>query len=279
MIDFRSLRFGVEVECTGQTREKVASAIKSVVGGEAIHIGNQGTLDPWEVTDPRNRKWRVVSDASLTDVPVHLRAEVVTPILTYEDIPELQEVIRAVRRTGAKASETCGCHVHVSGDLFTGRTLGNLVKIFYRQQEIIIQAFGVKPDRLSKYTKPIDSELIRKIETEHPNTIQEIAYGGLSDTSRNQMSNILKDGGFNGNGCDSNIRRKQRNTKQKSDAPLVGTRFVRDWNGKRYEVIAVNNGFEYDGRLYRSLTAIAKAITGTHWNGRIFFGLAKRGKK
>lgn len=109
--------------------------------------------------------------------------------------------------------------------------------------------------------------------------IQEIAYGGLSDASRNQMSKILKDGGFNGNGCDSNIRRKQRNMKQKSDAPLVGTRFVRDWNGNRYEVIAVNNGFEYDGRLYRSLTAIAKAITGTHWNGRIFFGLAKRGKK
>lgn len=109
--------------------------------------------------------------------------------------------------------------------------------------------------------------------------IQEIAYGGLSDASRDQMSKILKDGGFDGNGCDSSTRRKQRNTQQRSDAPVAGTRFVRDWNGKRYEVIAVNNGFEFDGRLYRSLTAIAKAITGTHWNGRIFFGLEKRGKK
>ncbi|MHB9124565.1 MAG: amidoligase family protein [Armatimonadota bacterium] len=90
MIDFRSLRFGVEVECTGQTRERVGQAIQSVVGGEAAHTDSHATLDPWEVADRRGRKWRVVSDASLTDVQAHLRAEVVTPILSYEDIPELQ---------------------------------------------------------------------------------------------------------------------------------------------------------------------------------------------
>jgi hypothetical protein len=174
VIDFRSLRFGVEVECTGQTREKVAHAIQSVVGGEVAYIGAQGSLDPWEVTDRSHRKWRVVSDASLTDAPANLRAEVVTPILSYEDIPELQEVIRAVRRAGARATDCCGCHVHVSGDLFTGRTLGNLLKIFYRQQEIIIQAFGVRSDRLTKYTKRIDSALIKKIEKEHPETIADM---------------------------------------------------------------------------------------------------------
>jgi len=108
--------------------------------------------------------------------------------------------------------------------------------------------------------------------------LQEIAYGGLSDDTRKQMQRILKDGGFDGNGCDSGRRRKQRDTRQKRDAPVVGTRFVRDWNDRRYEVIAVNSGFEFEGRIYRSLTAIAKAITGTHWNGRVFFGLAKRGK-
>jgi len=108
--------------------------------------------------------------------------------------------------------------------------------------------------------------------------IQEIAYGGLSDDAREQMQRILKDGGFDGNGCDSGRRRKQRDTRRKHDAPIAGTRFVRDWNGNRYEVIAVHNGFEFEGRLYRSLTAIAKAITGTHWNGRVFFGLAKQEK-
>jgi len=108
--------------------------------------------------------------------------------------------------------------------------------------------------------------------------IQEIAYGGLSDDSREQMQRILKDGGFDSNGCDSGVRRKERATRQKRGAPIAGTRFVRDWNGRHYEVIAVNKGFEFEGRTYRSLTAVAKAITGTHWNGRIFFGLEKRGK-
>ena len=108
--------------------------------------------------------------------------------------------------------------------------------------------------------------------------IQEIAYGGLSDDSREQMRRILTDGGFNENGCDSSVRRKERATRQKRDMPVTGTRFVRDWNGRHYEVIAIPNGFDYEGRTYRSLTAVAKAITGTHWNGRIFFGLEKRGK-
>jgi hypothetical protein len=108
--------------------------------------------------------------------------------------------------------------------------------------------------------------------------IQEIAYGGLSDDAREQMQRILKDGGFDANGCDSRVRRKERATRQKRDAPITGTRFVRDWNGHHCEVIAVHNGFEFEGRIYRSLTAVAKAITGTHWNGRIFFGLEKRGK-
>lgn len=52
-----------------------------------------------------------------------------------------------------------------------------------------------------------------------------------------------------------------------------GTRLVRDWHGTGHTVTVLNEGFEYDGRAWRSLTAIAKAITGTHRNGPRFFGL------
>jgi hypothetical protein len=61
--------------------------------------------------------------------------------------------------------------------------------------------------------------------------------------------------------------------------PVAGTRLVREWNGRTYEVTVVYGGFEYDGRRYRSLTAIATAITGTHWNGRAFFGLKESHRK
>ena len=55
-----------------------------------------------------------------------------------------------------------------------------------------------------------------------------------------------------------------------------GTRLVRDWHGIGHTVIVLEDGFEYDGKRWKSLTAIAKAITGAHWNGPLFFGLTGR---
>lgn len=53
-----------------------------------------------------------------------------------------------------------------------------------------------------------------------------------------------------------------------------GTRLVRDWHGAGHTVTVLDDGFEYGGKRWKSLTAIAKAITGAHWNGPRFFGLA-----
>ncbi|MFM6932188.1 MAG: DUF2924 domain-containing protein [Novosphingobium sp.] len=58
----------------------------------------------------------------------------------------------------------------------------------------------------------------------------------------------------------------------------AGTRLVRDWHGAGHTVTVLEDGFEYDGRRWKSLTGIAKAITGGHWNGPLFFGLTGRRK-
>ena len=62
---------------------------------------------------------------------------------------------------------------------------------------------------------------------------------------------------------------------QKRNAGILkpGNRIVREWHGVKHEVIIRNNGVEYQGVIYRSLTAVAKKITGGHWNGRHFFGV------
>lgn len=52
-----------------------------------------------------------------------------------------------------------------------------------------------------------------------------------------------------------------------------GTRLIREWQGKTHTVTATNEGFEYRGRRYRSLSVIAREITGTRWSGPLFFGL------
>ncbi|MHB9037103.1 MAG: amidoligase family protein, partial [Armatimonadota bacterium] len=174
MIDFRSLKFGCEIEVVGKERKAVAKAIQSVVGGKIEHVGQPSCYDPYHLVDSKGRLWKVVADSSLGDVTFDLRAEIVTPILTYNDIPTLQEVVRSVRKIHCRASDTCGLHLHVDASLFTGRTLANLLKIFYKQQELIIQALGVKPNRLAKYTKRIDPDLIRRIEKTKPTSLEDI---------------------------------------------------------------------------------------------------------
>ena len=54
----------------------------------------------------------------------------------------------------------------------------------------------------------------------------------------------------------------------------TGTRFIREFKGKKHEVTAIEKGFSYNGKFYKSLSAIANDITGTRWNGKKFFGVA-----
>jgi len=65
---------------------------------------------------------------------------------------------------------------------------------------------------------------------------------------------------------------------RKAKAPSLGTTLVRTWHGRQLQVRVLERGYEYDGAVYKSLSAIAKAITGAHWNGRLFWGLVSRRK-
>jgi hypothetical protein len=84
------------------------------------------------------------------------------------------------------------------------------------------------------------------------------------------MKDILREAGLTEDGLTPG---KGRLAKRSQDRPIIGTRLVRMWRDSRHEVTVIQGGYEYQGRRYRSLSAIAKAITGTHWNGRAFFGL------
>ena len=103
--------------------------------------------------------------------------------------------------------------------------------------------------------------------------IQELFYGGLGDDARGKLSEVAANDPL------ANIVRRKKTAKDgiaDSGVILPGTRLLREWNGREYEVIAKEKGFEYDGRNFRSLSAIATKITGTKWNGIVFFGLKRR---
>jgi len=126
-------------------------------------------------------------------------------------------------------------------------------------QERWRQLMGAEPPRYNR------EFLIKRL----AHRLQELAYGGLRPDTREQMNQLLDDAGYNELGG----LRAGGKPRARQDLPVVGTRLVREWDGERHEVSVVHGGFAYQGRRYRSLSAIASAITGTHWNGRRFFGL------
>ncbi|MFT8247236.1 DUF2924 domain-containing protein [Roseomonas sp. BN140053] len=97
--------------------------------------------------------------------------------------------------------------------------------------------------------------------------IQELAYGGLRPETVDRLVALGEqlDGG---NVVLRRIRADHR--------PLPGTRLLREWAGVEHVVTVLADGFEWEGRPYQSLSAIARAITGTRWNGWTFFGLKGR---
>ncbi|MCA3424999.1 MAG: DUF2924 domain-containing protein [Roseomonas sp.] len=96
--------------------------------------------------------------------------------------------------------------------------------------------------------------------------IQELAYGGLKSETIARLEALGEqiDGG---NITLRRIRQDQR--------PIAGTRLLREYQGVEHVVTVTRDGYEYQGRPYQSLSAIARAITGTRWNGWMFFGLRK----
>jgi Protein of unknown function (DUF2924) len=98
--------------------------------------------------------------------------------------------------------------------------------------------------------------------------IQELAYGGLKPETVARLEAL----GEKLDGGNIMLRRIRAD-----DRPIAGTRLLREYRCVEHVVAVLADGFEYEGRPYRSLSAIARAITGTRWNGWTFFGLRGRG--
>jgi hypothetical protein len=95
--------------------------------------------------------------------------------------------------------------------------------------------------------------------------MQELAYGGLSKATQRTLATMTKVLEANGNlsiAPDLRVR--------------TGARLVREWRGRTHTVVVTDDGFEYAGKTYASLTKIAHEITSAHWSGPRFFGLTRK---
>ena len=98
--------------------------------------------------------------------------------------------------------------------------------------------------------------------------IQELAYGGLKPETVKRLDALAR------RVEDTNPKTRRIRTDRK---PIAGTRLLREFQGVEHIVTVTVEGYEYRGRPYKSLSAIARAITGVQWNGWVFFGLKSAG--
>ncbi|MEO0478710.1 MAG: DUF2924 domain-containing protein [Planctomycetota bacterium] len=106
--------------------------------------------------------------------------------------------------------------------------------------------------------------------------LQEREFGGLSDRAKARLEELIQQIDLPLPPPEPKRRSARRNAG--AQPPLVGTTLTRRWHDQDIRVEARDNGFEWNGTLYRSLSAVARAITGAHWNGKLFFGLKTRRK-
>jgi hypothetical protein len=94
--------------------------------------------------------------------------------------------------------------------------------------------------------------------------LQELSYGG-PDRETRRMLDLLADE------VEGHNRRKHQIADPRN--PVAGTKLLREWDGVEHTIIVLKDGFDWKGRRFKSLSAVAREITGTRWNGYRFFGL------
>lgn len=92
----------------------------------------------------------------------------------------------------------------------------------------------------------------------------EETYGALSLKAQRKLNRLIKQ---------YEKTRSINIENEKSTAITPGTKLIRDFKGKKYEVQTMENGYLFNKKVYKSLSAIANEITGSHWNGNKFFGV------
>ena len=159
--------FGVEIELTGITRQQAARVIARYFGTTAKYAGTGYQI--WEAKDRKNRVWKAVRDASIstqrrvggTNVSASdsYSCEIVTPILQYEDIEDLQEIIRKSKEAGAFANSSTGIHVHVDGVKHNSKSLQRLINFAVGRQDLFYEALQIGA-RANRWCKKMSAELL-----------------------------------------------------------------------------------------------------------------------
>jgi len=190
----------MELEFTGITRQQATDVVASILGGPT---------GAFNARDQIGRKWRLAHDSSIraekkqggrwVPADADYKVELVTPILSYSDIPLLQEVVRALRGAGAKVNERCGLHVHIDAANHDAKTVRNLINIFASREDMLYQSLQVNANRLD-YCKKVKPTIVTDMNGTKPKDLEGVGaiwYKGYRPAERTKHYSQTRYHGLN----------------------------------------------------------------------------------
>ena len=175
--EMKKQTIGVEVEMNNITRQKAAKLAADFFGTNRFQdTAYRNGYCTWSAWDAQGREWKFQKDVSIHGDDDE-KCELVTPILTYADMELLQELIRKLRKAGAKsdASRGCGVHIHIGAKGHTPQTLRNLVNIMASHESLLISALNLNRYRVSRYCRTVDPNFLTQVNNKKPATMADLA--------------------------------------------------------------------------------------------------------
>ena len=192
MTTIQNQNFGVEIELTGITRSDAAKIIAKHYGTDRVETGYDYYNSRYAI-DTKGRRWRCMSDASITcqmkvngstiSASREYSCEVVTPILQYDDLDDLQQIVRELRAAGAIANSSCGIHVHVDGANHTPDSLTRLLNFAVGRQDLFYEALqiGARADQWCHKTNRTLLKAMKNDEQKTKQSVENIWYSRAND--------------------------------------------------------------------------------------------------
>lgn len=168
---------GVEVEMNSIRREKAAKIAADYFGtGRYQNTASRNGYCTWSAWDEQGREWKFQKDVSINGIDEE-KCELVTPILNYSDIEFLQELIRKLRKAGAKSDATrgCGVHIHIGANGHTPQSLRNLANIMASHENLLIDAINIDHRRTQQYCRTVNTNFLTELNRKKPRTMSSLA--------------------------------------------------------------------------------------------------------
>ena len=168
---------GVEIEMNNITRNKAAKVAADFFGTHRYaDTASRNGYSTWSAWDQEGREWKFQKDVSIAG-PDSEKCELVTPILTYADIPTLQELVRILRKNKAVSNSDIGAgvHIHIGANGHNAKSLRNLANLMASHESLLAEALDIASHRISQYCKLVDRNFLSQVNRKKPTTMAGLA--------------------------------------------------------------------------------------------------------